>query len=186
MRQWRVDDQPRVRWRNDGGFTREIISEPPGSAAFHWRVSVAEVEASGPFSSFDGYTRVLVLLDGNGMALHRTDTGVVTTVQPDDPLARFPGDAPIHAELLDGPTTDFNLMWRTDLLAADAHCCAGCHGFVGGMPGQVVGGYVLEGSAVVDRIRLAAGDLFASDPGEALDVQHDGRMVHFLVGPITG
>jgi environmental stress-induced protein Ves len=186
MRQWRVDHQPRVRWRNDGGFTREIISEPPGSAAFHWRVSVAEVEASGPFSSFDGYTRVLVLLDGAGMALLRTDTGEVTTVRPDDPMARFPGDAPIHAELLDGPTTDFNLMWRTDLLAAEAHCCAGCQEFSGGAPGQLVGGYVMTGSAVAGGKRLEAGELFVSDPGERLGLQVDGRVVHFLVGPITG
>ena len=186
MRQWRVVDLPRVRWRNDGGFTREVISEPSGGSAFDWRVSVAEVEASGPFSRFDGYERVLVLLAGAGMRLHRTDTGAYSDVTSDEPLVRFAGDVPIHAELIDGPTTDFNLMWRTDVVAADAHCCSGCDEFVGGAPGHVVGGYVMDGTALIHGLRLQAGELFLGEPAEALDVRCDGEMVHFLVGPNTG
>ena len=186
MRQWRVVDLPRVRWRNDGGFTREVISEPAGSASFQWRVSIAEIEADGPFSRFDGYERVLVLLAGAGMRLHTTDTGAVIEVRPDEPLVRFAGDVPIHAELIDGPTTDFNLMWRTDTMIADAHRCSGCDELVGGAPDQVVGGYVLHGAALIDGIHLQAGEAFVGDPGEVLRSQCDGEMVHFLVGPING
>ena len=185
MRQWCVADLPRVRWRNNGGFTREIVSEPADSTAFHWRVSVAEVEANGPFSRFDGYERVLVLLDGAGMQLRRTDSGVVMEVRPDEPLVRFPGDSPIYAELIDGPTTDFNLMWRSDVMVAEAHSCAGCGG-LGGAAGHVVGGYVALGRALVNDSTVGAGSVFVGDPGEALDVQCDGRLVHFLVGPING
>lgn len=185
MRQWRVVDLPRVRWRNDGGFTREVVSEPPGAEQFDWRVSVAEVAANGPFSRFDAYERVLVLLDGAGMRLRHSDFEAVIIVTPDEPLVRFPGHAPIQAELIDGATTDFNLMWRADLMMADVHCCSGCDGLRGGLEGQVAGGYVLRGSALVNDTRVEAGDVFVGDQGEALDVRCDGEMVHFLVGPIN-
>jgi environmental stress-induced protein Ves len=186
VRRWRAVDQPRVRWRNDGGWTREIVCEPDGGAAFHWRVSIAEVESSGPFSTFEQCERVLVLLDGVGMQLRRTDTGALTTVHADAPLARFAGDVPIYAELLDGPTTDFNLIWRSDLFAVDAHCCTGCAEFTGGGAGQLVGGYVMRGSAIVNDATIDRGEMFVGDAGELLRVDSDGSLVHFLVGPIGG
>ncbi|WP_244816987.1 HutD family protein [Caballeronia sp. Lep1P3] len=102
-------------WKNGGGITREIAAGPPGASldAFAWRLSIADVSADGAFSTFAGVDRALVLLDGAGMRL--TDAGGRTQVL-DEPLAlaRFPGEAPVSASLIRGPTRDFNAMVRRD------------------------------------------------------------------------
>jgi len=36
-------------WKNGGGITHEAIPVPASSDPFRWRVSVAHVDASGPF-----------------------------------------------------------------------------------------------------------------------------------------
>ncbi|QSN63645.1 HutD family protein (plasmid) [Caballeronia sp. M1242] len=104
-----------VPWKNGGGITREIAAGPPGASldAFAWRLSVADVSSDGAFSAFTGVDRALVLLDGAGMLLaeaggreHRLDEPLA--------MARFAGETPIHASLIDGPTRDFNVMVRRD------------------------------------------------------------------------
>ena len=49
-------------WRNGGGVTRELASSPEGVDDFDWRVSIAEVTASGDFSRFPGVDRTIVRL----------------------------------------------------------------------------------------------------------------------------
>ena len=58
----------RMRWANGGGWTTEIIAQP-SSAHWDWRLSVADVEVAGPFSSFPGIDRSIALLRGSGFAL---------------------------------------------------------------------------------------------------------------------
>ena len=41
-------------WKNGGGITHEVIRVPADPEDFRWRVSMAEVAASGPFSRFTG------------------------------------------------------------------------------------------------------------------------------------
>jgi environmental stress-induced protein Ves len=106
-------------WKNGGGVTREIAAFPEGAGldAFVWRVSIADVAQAGPFSRFAGIDRTLVLLSGAGMMLDETDDTDAHAVkthaltQPLD-IARFAGEAPIDARLVDGATRDFNLMVR--------------------------------------------------------------------------
>lgn len=107
----------RQRWRNDGGWTREIARA--GSADdWDWRLSLAEVEADGPFSAFPGIEREIVLLSGAGMALDFAD-GESFELAPETPKLRFAGERELLARLLDGPTRDFNLMWARQRFAAD-------------------------------------------------------------------
>ncbi|MSX93200.1 MAG: hypothetical protein F2749_07230, partial [Actinobacteria bacterium] len=132
-----LSDAQREPWRNGGGWTREITRFPADSAEFDWRLSVAEVEADGPFSRFDGCDRILVLLGGNGMELH-TVGPPVTLRAPHDHL-RFPGELAISARLIAGPTTDLNLIWRRDRCTVVLHQIdprAPMH--IGGLPGEVV------------------------------------------------
>ena len=104
-------------WKNGGGVTREIAAESTGASAgldaFAWRVSVADVAQAGPFSRFEGVDRTLVLLEGAGMLLDESGPAAQTLAlrQPLD-VARFAGETPIEARLVDGPTRDFNLMLR--------------------------------------------------------------------------
>ncbi|MCC4632538.1 MULTISPECIES: HutD family protein [Xanthomonas] len=140
----------RERWRNQFGWTREILrlGEPE---AWALRLSIAEIERDAAFSAFPGIDRELVLLHGNGMRLQFGDgeldpgnasaraDGLITGTPTDDGDAgarvagaarvvellppyqrvRFAGEETVDASLLDGPTQDFNLMWRRDLLRTE-------------------------------------------------------------------
>ncbi|QEI07798.1 HutD family protein [Pigmentiphaga aceris] len=102
-------------WKNGGGVTREIAAYPAGSdtSNFTWRVSVADIDAGGPFSTFPGIDRNLVLLSGKGMELVHDDGKVYRLDQPMD-IARFAGETAISAKLFDGPTRDLNVMVRRE------------------------------------------------------------------------
>jgi environmental stress-induced protein Ves len=100
-------------WKNGGGVTREIARYPADSDGdgFLWRVSVAEVEKSGPFSRFSFIDRTMVLLSGQGMRLEERGGLTHTLSRPFD-VARFDGEIEIEASLIDGPTKDFNVMLK--------------------------------------------------------------------------
>lgn len=111
IRLLRANDYRRTRWINDGGWTTEIARDPPDlEAPFRWRISIAEIHSAGPFSHFPGIDRQLVLLNGNGMSLDID--GVESRLTQRYDLVRFAGEAIVQCRLLDGPTTDFNLMTR--------------------------------------------------------------------------
>lgn len=102
-----VPPQP---WKNGAGTTRELARRDDGEGGFDWRVSVAEVAADAPFSPFPGIDRCIVLLDGHGLRL-RTPRAVHRLARAFEPFG-FSGDDAVDAELVDGPTTDFNVMVR--------------------------------------------------------------------------
>jgi uncharacterized protein len=115
----RAADYRRVRWKNDGGWTTEIAREPADdSEAFDWRVSIAEIERDGPFSSFPGITRDLLLLSGNGLELDIDDAAPLRLAERFQ-RAHFEGEAAVDCRLLAGPTRDFNVMARRDSVRAE-------------------------------------------------------------------
>jgi len=114
-----LGDYRRMPWKNGGGSTTEIAAHPAGSGldAFAWRVSVAEIEQDGPFSSFAGVDRTLVLLAGGGMRL----SGEVESLElriPFEPVT-FSGDSALTCSLVAGPVRDFNLMVRRGAARGD-------------------------------------------------------------------
>ncbi len=98
----------RSAWKNGGGVTREII-RVPAEGDFEWRLSVAEIAQSGPFSDFSGYSRTMVLLAGDGLTL-RASGGVSEGLTTPGDLIQFDGAVHMHCDLADGPCTDLNLM----------------------------------------------------------------------------
>ena len=98
-----------TRWKNGGGTTRELVAWPD-AAHWVWRMSVAEVAQSGPFSRFDGVQRWFAVLGGAGVAL--THYGTRHTLTIDSAPFCFDGGGPTACELRDGATQDFNLMRR--------------------------------------------------------------------------
>ena len=108
-----VSTQP---WRNGGGRTRELLALPPGD---DWtlRVSLAQIDADGPFSAFPGVQRWFVVLQGKGVSLRFASR---THDQPAGEHRLRAGDPPLHFDgalapdcsLIDGPTEDLNLMLR--------------------------------------------------------------------------
>jgi environmental stress-induced protein Ves len=99
-------------WKNGGGSTTEIAVCPPGAGfdEFDWRISLATISQSGPFSSFPGIDRSLALVDGDGVLLDFGDERFV--LSPSEPLIEFPGEAAVHATVTGALTTDFNVMTR--------------------------------------------------------------------------
>lgn len=90
-------------WPNGGGTTRELRVADDGA----WRISLAEIEQDGPFSSFPGRARLLTVVDGTVLALDVD--GVEHVVEPRRPFA-FAGDAAVAASVPEGPVTALNLI----------------------------------------------------------------------------
>jgi environmental stress-induced protein Ves len=112
-----ANEYRRERWKNGLGWTREIFRHPQDAQAWDWRVSIAEVDKDGAFSAFPGCDRELVLLTGEGMRL-LFDDGETVLLNPPHDRHRFAGERALCAELLSGPTHDFNVIWRRDAVQA--------------------------------------------------------------------
>ena len=110
-----ANEYRRERWKNGLGWTREILRYPSNAETWLWRVSIAEVDKDGPFSAFPDCDRELVLLTGEGMRL-LFDDGETVLLNPPHDRHRFAGERALSAELLNGPTHDFNVIWRRDAL----------------------------------------------------------------------
>jgi hypothetical protein len=106
-----------VPWKNGGGITHEALRVPAAGDSFHWRVSVAQVDGSGPFSDFAGYRRYMTLLEGAGIALRFGD-GTNKALRRAGELAEFDGAMTTYGELIDGPCRDLNLIVAKSMGAA--------------------------------------------------------------------
>ena len=115
-------DYRRMRWKNGDGWTTElaVFPEATGDAgsAFDWRISIAEIERDGAFSTFPHYERYIALLDGIGMELH---FDAAPSVRLDRRLQffRFAGEWQTDGRLLSGPVRDFNVIVRRDAIRAE-------------------------------------------------------------------
>jgi environmental stress-induced protein Ves len=98
-----------VPWKNGGGLTQEIFREPVEPAPFDWRLSLASIDASGPFSLFAGYDRTLVLVQGAGVELDFDQHGRSRLTSVGQSVA-FDGGWQTRCTLLDGRSTDLNLI----------------------------------------------------------------------------
>ncbi|HUL65657.1 MAG TPA: HutD family protein [Burkholderiaceae bacterium] len=109
VRVTRLEDTPPQRWRNGGGWTRELLALPD-TDDWQVRVSVADIESDGSFSSFPGVRRFFSVLQGAGVELNID--GRTVRVTRDDAALQFAGEAKTSCRMLDGPTRDLNLMVR--------------------------------------------------------------------------
>jgi len=162
-----ADQYDTMPWKNGGGVTHEIFRFPEGSEHWLWRMSVADVAADGPFSAFPGCTRSLTLLSGEGMRLDFPDRSV--ELLPPYGSAVFSGEEALSAQLIDGPTTDFNAIWRTGSVSVtvERRAMLGALWFMP-EPGTSWFLYVLSGHGAVksdpDRPEFTAGDAIWLQP----------------------
>lgn len=103
----------RMPWKNGGGETVEVLVHPDRAVLsdFDWRISIASVAIDGPFSLFPGIDRTLSVLHGEGFTLDIRRKGTYLMTSGSDPLT-VPADISAAAKLIDGPTTDLNVMSR--------------------------------------------------------------------------
>ncbi len=113
LRIQRFDEHLKMPWKNGLGITREVISKPASdeSGGFDWRISLATVGASGPFSVFAGIDRTIAVLEGDGMQL-TVDGRREPPLLVESPPFAFSGDAEVQADCLGGDTLDLNVMSR--------------------------------------------------------------------------
>jgi uncharacterized protein len=90
-------------WGNGGGTTRELLRAGDDS----WRVSLADVDAAGPFSPFAGRHRLLTVVDWPVLVL--VVDGAETLVEPRRPFA-FDGGAEVSATVPEGPVQVLNVI----------------------------------------------------------------------------
>jgi environmental stress-induced protein Ves len=115
-------DYRRMRWKNGGGWTTELAVFPESAAdaatSFDWRVSIAQIETDGAFSSFPGYDRHIALLDGVGMEL-RVANAEDIRLEKRLQFSAFAGEMDVFGKLLAGPVHDFNVMTRRERCRAE-------------------------------------------------------------------
>jgi environmental stress-induced protein Ves len=160
-------------WKNGGGMTFEAIRVPPTGDPFSWRVSLAQIDSSGPFSDFTGYDRNMVLLRGRGIAL-KFEGGEHRTLRKVGDWLQFDGGMPVHCELLDGPCTDLNLMVSKSMRAAARLERLGGNLQLDAGHGQITLIFSLEDALSIDavdgdgeRVRLEPWDLAVLSQGSA-------------------
>ena len=102
-------------WKNGGGVTHEILKEDR-NAKLLWRLSIAEVATNGPFSVFPGLSRILTVIEGEGLELTAQDR--VLRALPFKPLS-FSGDWPMESRRLRGNVRDFNVIFDGSCILAD-------------------------------------------------------------------
>lgn len=116
-----------IPWKNGKGSTLELAINPNGSLNdFEWRLSIAKVEEDGAFSDFTGYTRNLVLIDGEGIVLHHHEKHI-DHLNKKLEFSTFDGANMTIAKLTAGTITDFNLMTRTTDFNGTVKTYSGTH-----------------------------------------------------------
>lgn len=105
----RADDIAPTPWKNGGGLARDLLCSPSASD-WTWRISLADVNADGPFSRYPGVQRWFAVVDGAGVELDFGGRRV--TIRAGESPLEFDGAAAPGCRLIDGPTRDLNLMLR--------------------------------------------------------------------------
>lgn len=105
-------DYKRMPWKNGGGSTLELLQDAAADGGFNWRLSIADVAKPGPFSTFEGIDRQIMLVSGNGMVL--SFAGAAPPVVISKPLKPHPfeGEWQTDCRLIQGEIQDFNVMTR--------------------------------------------------------------------------
>jgi len=120
IRHLRPSDYRVMPWKNGLGTTTELVVHPPGTGLddFAWRLSIADLGASGPFSTFPGIERIILQTEGEPMTLEHAGQGRrrLALLTP----YRFDGAWPTHGELGGTPARDFNIMARRALFRPSA------------------------------------------------------------------
>jgi uncharacterized protein len=108
-------------WKNGGGVTREVAAQPStASPGFDWRISIADIERPGLFSSYPGVDRMLAVLEGQ-LELTIEDKPPLS-LSSRSPAVNFPGEARVSAVPVSIRSRDLNIMvqrdgWRSTLEA---------------------------------------------------------------------
>ncbi len=152
-------------WKNGLGQTTELVKSPQSvnsETPLQWRLSIADVPGSGPFSIFPNTDRIIIQLDGPPMTLSHGAASPAKNLNKNEPYA-FSGEWTTHCEV-DGPARDFNILVDHRFFRASADVTELSSGQEVRIPlrGTVAIIHLLEGNAhLADPSRNATIDLSA-------------------------
>lgn len=159
----RASEYREVPWKNGGGLSYEIAVDdftPPA-----WRISIARIERSGPFSDYSGYDRTIVALDGASVSL--LIAGATMKLEPRVPY-RFPGEAKVTATV-NGSARDLNVMTAREDYLHDVEIVDQPTRFVLDED-EFAFVYAIGGAVAVNGEPCAAGDTVGLEEGESFGV----------------
>lgn len=152
-----AEDYKVMPWKNGGGSTTELAIFPDEGnlhEPFTWRISIAQLTGSGPFSAFPGYDRVIIQLTGSPMRISHKEGGSreLQLLRP----YRFRGEWTTQADLTSA-AQDFNVMVRRDSASAEAECVTLHAGaIIERRSSEIAFLYVWSGSASLEMMGKAA------------------------------
>lgn len=115
IRKKTFSDYTKQPWKNGGGETQEILVFPQ-AIGFHYRLSLATIEKSGPFSNFEGYMRILVPLEGGLSLKHGPGNAFrLDNLRP----YKFDGAMPTEGILQTPQAWDFNVIYDSHKVGVD-------------------------------------------------------------------
>ncbi|MCT4712716.1 HutD family protein [Enterobacteriaceae bacterium H11S18] len=153
-------------WKNGLGVTREV-SRFPEAGEYDWRISLATIRDSGPFSSFPGYLRSISVLEGEGMYL--TIEGERSPLIPPFQALNFNGESSVSCEIVGGPLLDFNVIYREAAMQATVTWCRSAEwDYQGGLR-------VLFNAGSAVRVQIAGQD-YQLDRYDSLLVDEPGTL----------
>ncbi len=159
-------------WKNGGGVTREIVALRAGDKII-WRLSIADVESEGPFSTFSGLTRILTVIEGTGISLISSDktAGIMIDALYGIPV-EFEGGEAINSKLINGKIRDLNVIFDAKLCHATVTLVTKSMRIKAGQTIAIIG---LKGTACINNneFELQFGDTVLSDQG-SLDLALSG------------
>ncbi len=149
-------------WKNGGGMTTEILAEPKPDGSNLWRLSIAEVAQSGPFSDFNGYDRTIMLIEGAGFTLDFESAPSKRLDRLYEPFA-FDGGWKTDCTLIDGAIRDFNLMAVREAGPAELTVARLDRDGIAIAAAKTVVFHAFEGDATVSGRPLSGGDTLRID-----------------------
>ena len=149
-----------TRWKNGAGTTREITRQI-GPKGYCWRLSIAKVIRDETFSTFPGMSRILTVIEGNGMALHANEQ---TQDAAHNTPVSFAGAIPVAGRLYDGPVQNFNVIYDPHLITADMQILvAGPARILAARPVRTYAVYCLRGILEINGTYLDCGSIALID-----------------------
>lgn len=159
-----LKDVPKKPWKNGGGVSWEIAADEETPPA--WRISVALIDKSGPFSDYAGYDRTIVAIDGDPVELDVNGRHVA--LQHGVPFD-FAGEARVQCSV-NGSARDFNVMTLRKALSHDVEIVSTPQRFILD-DDELAFVFVLRGNAMVGSELCSTCDtVYVDDDEDRIEV----------------